>query len=85
MRQEPAVPDMAYLVEFMVEGHWRLEATPVTGFGRLAAVAQRILDEHYPEDIFGGAERQDADTSDPGVRLVRALRACRGREGMTNA
>src|SRR4051794_16986685 len=60
----------------LVEGHWRVKATPLFGFDRLQAVAQAILDEHYPPDIFGTADDPDSDASDPGVRLVRALRAC---------
>jgi hypothetical protein len=28
------------------------------------------------DDVFGGASTPDSDESDPGPRLVRALRAC---------
>jgi hypothetical protein len=60
----------------LIERYWRVVATPLVGFDRLQAVAQAILDEHYPPDIFGTADAPDSDASDPGVRLVRALRAC---------
>jgi hypothetical protein len=60
----------------LIEGHWRVEARTVRGFDRLMSIAREILDEIYPEDIFGGADVPDSDTSDPGPRLVRALRAC---------
>jgi hypothetical protein len=60
----------------LIEGHWRVEANVIRGFDRLQAIATQILDEVYPEDIFGGAGTPDSDSSDPGPRLVRALRAC---------
>lgn len=65
----------------LVEGHWRVEAKVVEGHDRLLALARAILDEHYPTDIFGTADDPDADSSDPGVRLVRALRACDAARG----
>jgi hypothetical protein len=60
----------------LVESHWRVSAAVVDGFDRLVAIAREILDDSYPTDIFGCADDPDADASDPGVRLVRALRAC---------
>lgn len=60
----------------LVENYYRVKATVVRGFDRLEAVARQILDEHYPPDVFGTADVADSDASDPGVRLVRALRAC---------
>jgi hypothetical protein len=46
----------------VVENHYRVKATVVRGF--------------YPASVFGDADNPDSDASDPGVRLVRALRAC---------
>lgn len=43
------------------------------GFATLLVAAQVILDRHYPETIFPGPFREDAD---PGAQLVVALRAC---------
>lgn len=60
----------------VIENHYRVKATVVRGFDRLEALARQILDEHYPVDVFGTAANPDSDASDPGVRLVRALRAC---------
>jgi hypothetical protein len=60
----------------LIENHWRVKATVVRGFDRLEALARQILDEVYPASVFGDADDPDSDASDPGVRLVRALRAC---------
>jgi hypothetical protein len=60
----------------VIESHYRVKATVVRGFGRLEAIARQILNDVYPADVFGTADDPDSDASDPGVRLVRALRAC---------
>lgn len=60
----------------VIESYFRVKATVVRGFDRLEAIAQEILDGFYPADVFGTADDPDSDASDPGVRLVRALRAC---------
>jgi hypothetical protein len=60
----------------LAEGHYVVKTEVVEGFDRLMDVARQILAEHYPPDVFGTADDPDSDASDPGVRLVRALRAC---------
>ena len=42
-------------------------------FETLMVAADRLLEEHYPSDIFTGA------SGDPGSNLVVALRDCRAR------
>lgn len=46
---------------------------PDDSFDRLAEIAQRILDTHYPADLPLVCDR---NSPDPGARLTAALRDC---------
>lgn len=45
-------------------------------FDTLLYVADRLLDEFYPDDIFPDVPEEDAK-GDPGPQLIRAIRRCR--------